>query len=389
MVGELYDYMVGIVIVGILFISAVSAVPTISYVNLFQVNQQQLRNTALNVFNAMLLGTGYPSDWGSTFPFNQSNVEAFGLASSGESSLYVLDSDKVQRLDKDSPGYIEYSYVRDLLRLEDYGFRLSIFRPFTVDWDLQINNVTNSVWFAINVTRSEDQRPIPNAQVSVTVLATAINKNTKTDPVAIVNVARIFFTNALGRCEGNEPVTLPSDDYYLGQAIAVMKVTVSGISTMVVAHAGVNLQDVMRIDTFGDTLTLSYRGWTQELPEGARRIKQIDVYNYDQLIRVWSGSDDPSKNKINQGSGDFQYWNMTFPGLRMMEPALLLFTVLVTLKGLGPTLVIIAGPFSLGESSEIFSFGSDSEHYDVATKLRRYVVFAGMTYIAELTLWRE
>jgi len=382
--------MIGIVVVGIIFISAVVAVPAISYVNLLQVNQQQLRNTALNVFNAMLLGTGSPSDWGSTFPFNQSNVEAFGLDYSEESSMYVLDTDKVQRLDKDSPGYIEYPYVRDLLRLKDYGFRLSIFRPFTVSWDLKINNATSSVWFAVNVTRSEDQRPIPNAQISVTVLATAINKNTKTDPIAIVNEARTFFTDVLGRCEGNELLTLPTEEYYLGQAVAIMKVTVSGISTMVVAQAGVNLQDVMQINTFGDTVTLSYRGWTQELPEGARRIKQIDAYNYDQLTRVWSGSDHPSDNKINQGSGDFQYWNKTFPGLRAMGPSLLLFTVLVTLKGLGPTLVMITGPFSLGESSEVFSFGPASEQvHDVEIKLRRYVVFSGNTYIAELSLWKE
>ncbi len=295
----------------------------------------------------------------------------------------------MQRLDKDSPGYIEYPYVRALLGLEEYGFTLSIFRPFTVDWDLQINNATNSVWFAVNVTRSEDQRPIPNAQISVRVLATAINKNTKTDPIAIVNEARTFFTDALGRCEGSEVLTLPTG-YYLGQAVAIMKITVSGISTMVVAQAGVNLQDVMKINTFGDTVTLSFRGWTQELPEGARRIKQIDAYNYDQLTRVWSGSDAPSDNKINQGTGDFQYWNKTFPGLRAMEPGLLLFTVLVTLKGLGPTLVIIAGPFSLGESSEVFSFGPASEQvHDVEIKLRRYVVFSGNTYIAELSLWKE
>ncbi len=392
LVGELYDYMIGIVVVGVIFTSAVFAIPAISYVNLLQVDQQQLRNTALNVFNTMLLGTGSPSDWGSTFPFDQNNVEAFGLDLAKESSMYILDADKLQRLDKESPGYIEYPYVRELLGLEEYGFTLSIFRPYTVDWDLEINNAPSSVWFAVNVTRSEDQRPIPNAQVSVTVLATAINKNTKTDPIAIVNEARTFFTDALGRCEGSEVLTLPPG-YYLGQAVAIMKITVSGISTIVVAQAGVNLQEVMKINTFGDTVTLSYRGWnttTTVVPEGVRRIKQIDAYNYDQLTRVWSGSDHPSDNKINKGEGDFQYWNKTFPGLRAMEPGLLLFTVLVTLKKLGPTLVIIAGPFSLGESSEIFSFGPDSEQLsNVAIKLRRYVVFSGITYIAELTLWKE
>jgi hypothetical protein len=51
---------------------------------------------------------------------------------------------------------------------------------------------------------------------------------------------------------------------------------------------------------------------------------------------------------------------------------------------------MIAGPLSLGDASNVFSFGPDSEQFsDVALKLRRYVVFSGMTFIAELTLWKE
>jgi len=387
--NAVYDHIIAILVVGAIFVGTVVVMPTMSLMNLQAVDQQQLRNTALNVFDAMLLGTGCPSDWGSTFPFDQNNVETFGLAYSEECSMYVLDTDKVQRLDEDSPGYIKYPYAKDLLKLEGYGFSLNIFRPFTVDWDLEIDETTNLVQFAVKVTRSQDGAPIPNAQISVTVLATAINKNTKINPVAIVNEARTFFTDALGRCEGNETLTLPTG-YELGQAVAVMKVTVAGMSTMVTAHAGINLQDAIQINTFGDTITLTYRGWTQELPHGVRRIKQIDAYNYDQLTRVWSGSDNPSDNKINQGSGDFQYWNKTFPGLQAMEPTLLLFTVQLPIPELGNTLVIIAGPFSFWDSSKVFSFSPDSEQVsDVAIKLRRFVVISGMTYIAELTLWKE
>ena len=389
MVGELYDYMVGIVTVGIIFISAVIAVPAISYVNLLQVNQQQLRNTALNVFNAMLLGTGSPSDWGSTFPFNQSNVEAFGLDYSGESSLYVLDTDKVQRLDKDSPGNIEYPYVRDLLRLEDYGFSLTIFRPFTVDWDLQINNSPNYVWFAVNVTRSEDGRPIPNAQVYVTILCSAKNPNKEDEPIVNVTRPSTLFTDALGRCEETEPIQIPPG-YIIETAVAILKITVAGISTMVVAQQDQTVQNVMKINTFGDTIILSFRGELTNT-SAARRILNIMSYNYDDTLTQIYGGGDGNEDKITEGYG-YVFWNNTFPGLKAMDPALLLFLVSVPLGagGGGRRPVIVAGPFSLWESSEIFSFGPDSEQVsDVALKLRRYVIVSGMTYIAELTLWKE
>jgi len=389
LVGELYDYMIGIVVVGVIFISAVFAVPAISYVNLLQVDQQQLRNTALNVFDAMLLGTGSPSDWGSTFPFDQNNVDAFGLAYSGESSLYVLDTDKVQRLDQDSPGYIEYQYVRDLLRLKDYGFSLSIFRPFAVDWDLQINNAPNYVWFAVNVTRSEDRRPIPNAQVSVTILCTAKNPDKQEEPIVNITQPNTLFTDALGRCEETQPIQIPPG-YILETAVAILKITVAGISTMVVAQQDQTVQNVMKINTFGDTIILSFRGELTNT-SAVRRILNIMTYNYDETLTEIYGGGDGNEDKITEGYG-YVFWNNTFPGLRAMDPALLLFLVSVPpgAGGGGRRPVIVAGPFSLWESSEVSSFGPDSEQFsNVAIKLRRYVVFSGMTYIAELTLWKE
>ncbi|MCK4477025.1 hypothetical protein KAU88_00650 [Candidatus Bathyarchaeota archaeon] len=389
MVGELYDYVVSIVVVGIIFVSGVLAVPAISYVNLLYVDEQQLRNTALNVLNAILLGSGSPSDWGSAFPFYQNNVNAFGLAYSEESSLYVLDMDKVQRLDKDSPGYIEYLRARDLLELKDYGFSLSIFRPFVVDWDLQINNASNYVFFAVNVTRSVDRRPIPNAQVSVTILCTARHPDKVEEPLVNVTSPETLFTDALGRCEGNQTMQIPSG-YILQTAIAIMKITVAGISTMVVAQQDQWAQNVMKINTFGDTVILSFRGELTNT-SAVRRILNFMAYNYDDTLTEIYGGGDGNDDKITEGYG-YVYWNNTFPGLKAMEPALLLFLVSVPLGagGGGRRPVIVVGPFSLWESSKIFSFGPDSEQSsNVALKLRRYVVFSGMEFIAELTLWKE
>ena len=388
MVGELYDYIVGIVVVGVIFISAVIAVPAISYVNLLQVNQQQLRNTALNVFNAMLLGTGCPSDWGSTYPFNQSNVEAFGLAYSEESSLYVLDTDKVQRLDNSTPGFIEYEYVRERLGLKDYGFIFTIFRPFTVNSDLEINSSTNDVWFAVNVSRSEDGRPLPNAEVSCTILVASKNANKDIEPIVNITTPKTYFTNALGRCEETQNIEI-DPEYEMQSALAILKITVAGISTMVVKYTDEDAASVMKISTFGDTIVLSIREEDYDT-SATRWVKSITAYNFDSLTNVYER--DPKNktaDKFTHGIG-WWCWNRTFTGLRAMDPALLLFTIYTAIPGRGFSPVIVAGPFSLYESSEIFRYGPETERpSDVAIKLRRYVVISGMTYIAELTLWKE
>ncbi len=385
MVGELFDYMVGIVIVGLIFISAVAAVPTISYVNLLHVNQQQLKNSALNIFNAMLLGTGHPPDWGSVFPFNESNVEAFGLAQSKESSLYVLDTDKVQRLDQESPGYITYSRAQELLGLADYGYKLTIFRPFTVDTNLSMFNdeTPKRVSFTVDVTRNEDNRPIPNAQIKCTIMATA--ERVKMEPIAVVSSQETYFTDLLGHLEASETVDVP-DYYTLTDAVAVLKITVAGFSTMVTARADPAMQEYAKIYTFGDTITLKVRDEFLTQGGGERRVIDISSYNYDKLMQMFDGSEsNPPDIKFTPGEG-YETWSISLPGLRVTNPLLLLFTLRVKNPN---RFVIIAGPLGLWGSSEILSFGGDPALASSLAELRRYVIISEMTYITELKLWKE
>ena len=100
MVNAVYDHVVAILVVGVIFVGAVVVLPAMSFANLQAVDQQQLRNTALNVFNAMLLDTGEPTNWGSMDPFymNDPRIKRFGLASTQGTTFYVLDPNKVQRL---------------------------------------------------------------------------------------------------------------------------------------------------------------------------------------------------------------------------------------------------------------------------------------------------
>ena len=65
MVDAAYDHIVAILAIGALFVGTVVILPNANFANLMVLDQQQMRNTALTLFNTMLLDAGEPSNWGS------------------------------------------------------------------------------------------------------------------------------------------------------------------------------------------------------------------------------------------------------------------------------------------------------------------------------------
>jgi len=387
MVSAAYDHIVAILIVGAIFVGTVVALPALNYSNLQTLDQQQLRNTALNVFDSMLLSAGSPSNWGSkSFPFDQNNVKLFGLASPSALSKFVLDSDKVQRLDLTNPGVIDYDRVRTLLNTEDYGFQLSIYRPFEVNWSLDITNTV--VRFSVTITRTEDGTPIPNAEIRVTITVTAskLSKTNETDFISQRYDPMTYYTNVTGSCTGSLNTDL--GDYNVAYAVAIMQINVGGLSTTVIAQNDNPVINLIKINTFGDTITLS-------LPEilndtkSERRVMEIDAYDFENLIRLFKVGDvNPPEIKITKGEG-YEYWSITFPGLSAVNPTVLLFAMQLTLKHIGRTVVLIAGPFSFGDFKKMFSFGPEPPSENVITIMRRLVVISDMTYVAQIAFWKD
>lgn len=388
MVNAVYDHIVAMVIVGVLFMGTVVAMPMLSFSNLRTVDEQQLRNTALTVFDSMLLSGGSPSNWGSTPPdqWDQNKVNLFGLASSNALSKYVLDPDKVQRLDPLNPAVIQYNRVRELLNLQDYGFRLSIFRPFSVK--SQLNITQSAVYFSVNVTRTEDGTPIPNANVQVTTMITAskLGQNVS-DLISKAFEPISYTTNVLGNCHDTIDASLAG--YSIQYAVAIVQVTVGGLSTTVVAQNDNPITKFIKINTFGDIVTLSMRNELSGYEtKSERRIIEIDAYDFENLYKIFDGRAlSPPDLKIVQGAG-YEYWSMQFQNLRALNPTVLLFVMQLTLKGQGRTLVLIAGPFSFGSSGEIFGFGAEPEQEKVIAVMTRLVVISHMTYVVKIAFWR-
>lgn len=405
--NTVYEHIVAILVVGVIFVGTVVALPATINANLQTVEQQQLRNTATNVFDSMLLDVGSPSNWGSKmyldsngnpqFPANE--VEEFGLAYADPFSKFVLDPDKVQRL---NPGELSYEKVRELLNIQnEYGFLFSIYRPFRVDSSLGITE--NSVSFSVTVTRTEDGTPIPNAKVKVTPYVTAayINKTKTSTPPEIPE----YITSPMPPIYGTTGVTgnyqntttISLGEYAVNSAVAIMEINVAGMSTTIVKQNDYSFVRFINVTTYGDNVVLSIRGSNLSDTEQPNSRLILDAVAYDsQSTALLDLLDDPTR--VNWGVGK-QNCTMDFPGLRAINPTVLLMVLEIkessqtlpngTKTPGGKRLVLVAGPFSFADSGKIYEFGGDATAKNPIALMRRLVVISDMTYVATLAFWRE
>jgi len=377
MVAPVFEHITAIMVVSMLFVSAVIAVPAISYVNLLYVDQQQFRNVALEALNSMLFGIGYPSDWGSSDPFNEGDVAKFGLALSESSSFYVLDPDKVQRLDVDNPsGSLDYETVRTLLGLQDYGFNVKIIPPFSVT-AIDKSEIP-SLLFEVNVTFN-DGRPIPNAHVEASIIYVEGKSGYFTTETE-------NSTNLLGQCTIEKGLTSDVTDY-----IVVLKISVADLATLTTSFMAGFHQHVADASIIGENITV----WIPEEnlpgePQANRWIDYVVGVSPDGVWSIYNGTRS-TDDMINYGEG-YAYWSNLFTGLNYYNPVFIIFTIWTPLGagGGGRQLVLFAGPYGHTGGYRVFNFGSSAQSPGGgALKLSRSVEIADMTYIFELLMWKE
>jgi hypothetical protein len=389
-VHETYDHIVAILIVGLLFVGAVIMLPKMSYLNMQTVDQQQLRNTALNVFNAILLDAGEPSNWSLRDPWDPATVNRFGLAASKDSTYYVLDPDKVQRLVEGNPlGELNINNVKNLLNLEDYGFRLRIIPPFNVtNLDGTRMNQTNS---PINITALAegklqytlkvsylDGRPIPNALSYATII------NTNASSFAI-NTTGPVKTNALGILENSVDLIEANTD-----VMVILRISVSDVATLIITFGNKPPDHIADVNMVGDNVILT-RPDIDGYSEEERRILEGYAYASDgTLISFMTGPlTGPDTEKFNYGS--FRVWERTFSGLSRYDPVILVFNIYARPEatGGGKQELLVAGLYQKLLSQNVFQYGGSSAIGDGAVRLQRSVIVSGMTYTAELVFWKE
>jgi hypothetical protein len=380
--NPVFDHIFAMVVVSILFISAVVIMPQISMGNIQAVEQQQLRNIALNLFNAMLLDTGDPIDWGSKdYFFNPNVVKRFGLACPRSQTLYVLDPDKVQRLNTQNPlGYLPYDYLKEILNLQGYGFSFRLIPPFNVT-NVDGTKITESrtplkfvnsttLMYALRVSYL-DGSPIPNAQVEGFVFYSK-DRDFRLGPI------KPAATNASGFCSQFIKLELGSPDYVM----VILRISVADVAAILVTMGRDASVYVADINIVGNTVIL-----TKAKNPSNEDVKIVSIYVYTTDGNVLSLYNGTQKDHFNTGSGQFSLWNKTFSNLQELNPAILIFDF-SAVEG-GRREIVVAGPFKSLLNYNVFGYGGNVPMSGDAVKLQRNIVIEGMIYTAELWVWKE
>ncbi len=383
MVNAVYDHIVAILVVGSVFVGAVVALPNINLANLETVDQQQLRNTALNVFNTMLLDTGHPGRWGAMDPFymDDSRVERFGLASSKDSVFYVLDSDKVQRIIEGNPlNYCRYEKIRELLALQNYGFSLRIIPPFNVTFE-RFELYDDILDYQIRVTHN-DGRPIPNAKIQGAAYYT-------TKKEFFIDYLDSISTDEKGVCNGSLVLEKYVDE--LKSIVVVLRVTVADVATLIVTHQSGEHYKITDINLVGDTLILTR---TKETPNDNVWIMNGTFVGSDgKLIYLFNSTAKNDQDyKLNTGEGSpYRLWSRLFAGLSQHDPHVFVFNYWAVDPdtGRGRCEIVIAGPYQNMLGHYNFRFGGEPSSRSASVRIQRSVIISGMTYTADLLFWKE
>ncbi len=387
--NPVYDHIVAIVFIGIMFVWAVSVVPQMSFNNIQAVSQQQLRNTELNVFDTLLLDTGkghagatQTTNWGSLNPFNEADIDRFGLASTSESTLFTLDPDKVQRLVQDSPmGGISYERTKELLGLQGYDFMFQIIPPFNVTNidGTKIDQVNSPIQlsgqdmsYRVRVIYL-DGRPIPNAAINATIVYTA--GDTFYPPLHLMST-----TDEMGFSTPNL-ITLQAEPYSI---TVILRVTVSDVATIVVSF-GKQTNGIVDINMIGDKVILTE---PKDPNNGAIWIMNMNYYSGDGSLPPLYQGGKTQENKVTTGIGcPFVAWERTFTGLKSLDPVLIVIDVSAVENGRRQ--LIVAGPYQNLLGYTVFEYGAPMPRTNSIVTAQRSVLISGMTYTAQLILWKN
>jgi len=369
------DHLVAVLVLGGLFVAAVVAVPNAVYVGLLGVDEQQLRNVAGEALKAILLGEGYPANWGSSSYFDVSSVRRFGLALSGAGSLYVLDSDKVERLVVGNPiGYLEYARAKELLGLQHYGFSIKIAAPFKVAIKALSSGDIYTLRYEVKASL-ENGKPVPNALVKGIIVYSKYEGGSGEDEKYSIHlVSAQSTTNELGKADVVCKVGTTYSDI-----IALFKTTVSDVASFVFYRSSPWPSNIATINLVGDEVILTH---PKSDPNDNRWIENAAVLTDEELVGIFNGT---KYDALNYGSNVL--WSKSFRGLKSLNTVLLIFNINAVEKYSGRKGILVVGPYPNNLGDRVVQYGGFPQGATV--ELHATVVISGMTYIVTFTFWRE
>jgi len=372
------DHLVAVLVLSALFVAGVVVVPNLAYVGLLGVDERQLRNVAEDVLKAILLDEGYPLNWGSSSYFDACSVRRFGLALSGADALYVLDSDKVERLVVGNPiGFVEYARSRELLGLKHYGFGIRIAAPFRVGVTALPSSGGYAFRYEVSVALNNG-KPVPNAQITGLVVYSRYEGGSQEDErYSIQSVTVRGSTNELGKSVVECNIGSTYSD-----VIAIFKATVAKVATVVFYRLSPLPNNVATVNVVGDEVILTHPKVIPN-PNENRWIENAALLTDEELVNIYVGS---KNDTLNWGTANWR-WSKSFRGLSSLDSALLIFDICAVEKSTGRKGVLVVGPYPNYLGDRVVQYGGVPQGATV--ELHAPVVVSGMTYIVTFTLWRE
>lgn len=131
--------------------------------------REGLKRIAQSIMTQILLNPGDPFDWGSNAAIGENNLRSFGLAYQSRTvrEAYVLDADKILRLNSANPFYIPPQKVSELLGLNtrEYGFTIEILPQFNIAVE-EVQENSGEYKYAVSVRSFDGMNPIQYADVT-------------------------------------------------------------------------------------------------------------------------------------------------------------------------------------------------------------------------------
>jgi len=174
---QVHEYLVTAMILVFILVTSSTLVYLVSDPLRAVSEREQLKVTAQKLLTQVLLDAGAPADWGGNTSVTADDLHSFGLAEESESTrtAYVLDADKVLRLNRSNPLYIPIHAANNLLGLgREYGFALEI-TP-TLGVNVAARNGSNE--FEVSLRSEYAGLPVSNAKVAGRMYYLSLNGST-------------------------------------------------------------------------------------------------------------------------------------------------------------------------------------------------------------------
>jgi hypothetical protein len=350
---HIYEYLLTAVMIMAILLSSVSMVEMISEPARNVSEKEELKVAVQKLMTQILLNPGNPPDWGSNFTAD--SLKTFGLAKYSETTrdVYVLDPDKVLRLNDallqlevTSQLYIPPSRMRDLLNLGmEYGLALQLSPALTVT----INKISDLDKYEVDIASDFGVLPIFGANVT----------------------ARMFYYDASTSLVSSTGMTVNKTTYN-GKCIVDFG-NLNSVAKILVLVAEYYGEYVVKVMPIGLGLCQAYLLGDRLFMNETCSVPSNEVYEVIVTKKAGRYIIESVKSSISKvEDGVFQ--------LDYVEP-----TVVAVLTALGGPIHLT---FASLEANVTYNLSSGQWSFPYAYSVERTVTIGGSFYVMTLYVWR-